>query len=183
MTATELLRLLVTRLEAAQIPYALAGSVASMVYGEPRATLHIDVVVTLDPSATERLMEAFPAPDLYLSSERVSTVAAEGGTFNAIHPESGLKIDFFVASDRIERSQLARRLRGSVLPGFSGWFSPPEELIVKKLEYFRAGGATKHLRDIRSMLRISPEAIDQDRVAELVQECGLEVEWARVQED
>ncbi len=181
MTATELLRFLVTRLEDARIPYALGGSVASMVYGEPRATLDIDVVVTLDRSASERLLEAFPAPDFYLSPERVTAVAAEGGTFNAIHPESGLKIDFFVVSDRVEQSQLARRVRRSVLPGLSGWFSPPEELIVKKLQYFRMGESPKHLRDIRSMLRISPEAIDLERVEKLVRECGLEAEWMQVQ--
>jgi hypothetical protein len=183
MTATDLLRLLVTRLEARQIPYALGGSVASMVYGEPRATLDIDVVVTLDRSASERLLEAFPAPDFYLSPERVAAVVAEGGNFNAIHPESGLKVDFFVASDRVEQSQLARRLRRSVLPGLSGWFSPPEELIVKKLEYFRMGASSKHVRDIRSMLRISPEAIDLDRVEKLVRECGLEAEWMHVHQE
>lgn len=135
-----------------------------MVYGEPRATLDIDVVVTLDRSASERLLDASPPPEFYLSPERVTAVAANGGTFNVVHPESGLKIDFFVASDRVEESQLARRVRRSVLPGLSGWFSPPEELIVKKLEYFRMGQSPKHLRDIRSMLRISPEAIDLGRI-------------------
>lgn len=181
VTATDLLRLLITRLEEAGIPYALGGSVASMVYGEPRATLGIDVVVTLDPTAVDRLIASFPPPDFYLSPERVSEAAGEGGTFNAIHPESGLKIDFFVVSDPIEQSQITHRLRRTVFPGLSGWFSPPEELIVKKLEYFRNGGSPKHLRDIRSMLEISPDAIDRARLRTLVGEARLEDAWDEVE--
>lgn len=55
-----------------------------MVYGEPRATLDIDVVVTLDARAAERIVESFPAPEFYPSAERVAAVAQRGGTFNAI---------------------------------------------------------------------------------------------------
>ncbi|MEX2529437.1 MAG: nucleotidyl transferase AbiEii/AbiGii toxin family protein [Gemmatimonadota bacterium] len=180
MTASDLLRLLVSRLEDAEVRYALGGSIASMVYGEPRATLDIDVVVTLDASTAERIVEAFPAPEFYLHAERVAAVAERGGTFNAIHPASGFKIDFFVASDPIEERQLAGRMRQVVLPGVSGWCSPPEELIAKKLEYFRAGESTKHLRDIRSMLEISPESIDLEQVEALVREFHLEDAWRKV---
>lgn len=48
MGADELLRYLVTALEEVGVPYALGGSIASIAYGEPRATLDIDVVVSLD---------------------------------------------------------------------------------------------------------------------------------------
>lgn len=183
MTATDLLRLLISRLEDAGIPYALGGSIASMVYGEPRATLDIDVVVTLDARGADRIVKSFPPPDFYLSPGRIAKVAKRGGTFNVIHPASGFKIDFFVASDPIEERQLVGRLRRVVLPGVSGWCSPPEELIAKKLEYFQAGGSTKHLRDIRGMLEISPDAIDLERVEALVHAFHLEDAWREVIEE
>ena len=50
LQAADLLRHLVSVLEELDLPYALAGSIASMAYGEPRATLDIDVVVRLDPA-------------------------------------------------------------------------------------------------------------------------------------
>jgi hypothetical protein len=40
-------------------------------------------------------------------------------------------------------------------------------LVVKKLLYYQQGASDKHLRDIASMLRISPEQIDLGRVRDL----------------
>lgn len=180
VTAADLLRLLVTRLEGARIRYALGGSIASMAYGEPRATLDIDVVVKLDPVQVDELLRLFPSPEFYASRERVMAVAEEGGSFNVIHPGSGMKIDFFVASDPIEERQIVRRIHKEVLPGLMAHFSPPEELILKKLQYLRDGGSEKHLRDVQAMLEISPETIDRSLLAELVDRFGLSDEWRRV---
>jgi hypothetical protein len=60
-----------------------------------------------------------------------------------------------------------------ILPGVEAWCSPPEELIVKKLSYYEQGASDKHLRDIASMLRISPQQIDLDRVRGLATDHGL----------
>jgi hypothetical protein len=112
----------------------------------------------------------------------VRAAIARGGSFNVIQPETGFKIAFFPVSDAIEERQIARRIRRSILPGLEAWFSPPEELIVKKLEYFRDGGSEKHLRDIRAMVAISPEQIDIPLLEELISHFGLETEWARVKQ-
>ncbi|CAN5795741.1 hypothetical protein BH23GEM11_BH23GEM11_19020 [soil metagenome] len=60
------------------------------------------------------------------------------------------------------------------------YLSPPEELIIKKLQYFRDGGSEKHARDIRSMLTISPDQIDHDRLEQLVDSCNLRETWSAV---
>lgn len=151
-----------------------------MAYGEPRTTMDIDVVVTLDPGHVEELLDLFPPEDFYVSSDRAKAVAKEGGSFNVIHPSSGMKVDFFGVSDAIEKRQIRRRIRKEALPGLEAWFSPPEELILKKLQYFRDGGSEKHLRDIGAMLELSPEAIDRSLVEELVDRFGLQEEWSRV---
>jgi len=93
--------------------------------------------------------------------------------FNVIHPASGMKVDFFVVGDLIERSQIERRLRRALLPGVDAWYSPPEELVVKKLLYYQGGVSDKHLRDITSMLRISPDRIDLSRLRILALEHGV----------
>jgi hypothetical protein len=41
----------------------------------------------------------------------------------------------------------------------------PEDVIVKKLEYYREGLSEKHLRDIAGILQICPYPIDYDYVA------------------
>lgn len=167
MRATEFLADLVEKLESRDLKYALAGSIAAMSYGEPRATLDVDVVIALDESDMDSVASLFPAPDFYVSVDAAREAIRSRTQFNVIHPTSGMKVDFFVAGDAIERSQIARRLRRSILPETEAWCSPPEELIIKKLTYYTRGASDKHLRDIASMLRISPEQIDVPRLRTL----------------
>lgn len=167
MLAAEFLADLVRRIENRDLTYALVGSIAAMSYGEPRATLDVDVVVVLDNSGVDAMERLFPAPEFYLSVDAARAAVRSRSQFNVIHPASGMKVDFFVAGDAIERSQIERRLRRALLPGLDAWCSPPEELIVKKLLYYRQGASDKHLRDIASMLRISPDQIDLERVRDL----------------
>ena len=67
-----------------------------------------------------------------------------------------MKVDFFVAGDAVEESQIRRRLRRLVLPGLEAWCSPPEELIAKKLSYYQQGASDKHLRDTSRRCSASP---------------------------
>ena len=164
MRAADLLQHLVSALEELELPYALAGSIASMAYGEPRATLDIDVVVRLGTDDVEPLAARFPRDEFYLDTEAARQAISEGSQFNIIHPGSGIKIDVFVEGDEVERVQIEDRRRMQALPGMTATFSPPEELILKKLLYFREGGSEKHLRDVKAMLEISPEQIDLGRI-------------------
>ncbi len=180
MQAADLLRHLVSVLEELDLPYALAGSIASMAYGEPRATLDIDVVVRLEPTDVDRLKAHFPSDEFYLDVEAAREAIAEGAQFNIIHPSSGLKIDVFVEGDEVERVQIEDRRRMPALPGLTAAFSPPEELILKKLLYYREGGSDKHLRDVRAMLEISGGEIDVDRIERGVEALGLLEVWTTV---
>ena len=58
--------------------------------------------------------------------------------------------------------------------------APPECVIVRKLESFREGGSEKHLRDIRTMLKVSSEQIDHAALDEWIKAQRVEKEWKRV---
>lgn len=181
MGADELLRYLVTVLEEIGVPYAIGGSIASIAYGEPRATLDIDVVASLTAESLAAFCERFPPADFYLSLEAADAAIREGGQFNIIHPSSGMKIDVFSdKQDAVARSQVERGRRLPALPGLTAVFSSPEELIVKKLQYYQLGGSDKHLRDVRAMLEISREEIDLGRIGEWIGRLDLAEAWALV---
>jgi predicted nucleotidyltransferase len=57
------------------------------------------------------------------------------------------------------------------------WVASPEYVIVRKLEYFREGRSEKHLKDIASILAVSPDQIDFDQLQEKINAYGLEKEW------
>jgi hypothetical protein len=168
-------------LEEQEITYLLVGSLASGVYGEPRLTADIDVVVDVRPHQASKLCAAFPSPEYYVSEKAAQEAVATSGQFNVIHPGSGNKIDFIIARrDAWGDSQIGRRRREQILPGRSGYTAAPEDAIVGKLWYYHEGGSEKHLRDIAGMLQVSGDEIDRSYVDHWALELGLTREWEAV---
>lgn len=181
MEQPELVRKIVDVLETRALPYMVVGSLASGVYGEPRFTQDIDVVVALPLSEVDSFCDAFPAPDFYVSKPAARLAAAQGGQFNVIHPASGNKIDVMIArQDAWGRSQLARRRREQIFPQLEGYVAAPEDVIVGKLWYYQEGGSDKHLRDVASMLQVSSESIDRGYIEQWSQILGLSDAWQAV---
>ena len=74
------LRLIITKLETASIDYMIVGSIAGTVYGEPRLTRDIDLVVALSGGAIDRMAKAFEGGDFYVPPmEILSPEATRGG--------------------------------------------------------------------------------------------------------
>jgi hypothetical protein len=59
------------------------------------------------------------------------------------------------------------------------WVAPVEYVILRKLEYFRASGSERHLRDVAMMLRISSELVDHGALMEWAVRRGVEDVLAR----
>ncbi len=164
------------------VPYAVVGSVASSLYGEPRATNDVDLVIQLETADAAKLVCAFPADRFYVPPEEVVIVElgrAQGGHLNVIALESMTKADFYPLAGE-ERAWFSRR-RALEISGRPVWFAAPESVILHKLRFFRAGGGEKHLRDIRGMLLVSGEAIDRAAIGAACVRLGLSAEWAAAQ--
>jgi hypothetical protein len=174
----ELLRRAIQVLEQLDIKYLIVGSAASIVYGEPRMTLDIDIVIDLKSDQVDALCAAFPEDAYYVSPQAARQAVLQGGQFNVIHPTSGNKIDFMIARrDAWGRSQLDRRQRVEVVPGLTGYAGSPEDVILGKLWYYQEGGSEKHLRDIAGMMQVSGDQIDTAYIAQWAQRLGLSDIW------
>lgn len=180
-TPFDLLQHLVAVLEELGIPYAIGGSVASMAYARPRLTSDADVVVALRLGDIPRLLAHFPSSDYYVDAAAAREAVLERTQFNIIHIASGYKLDIYLPDSFIDRQQLARARRMPAPEGYLANFSPPEELIIKKLEAYSQSGSEKHVTDVAAMLQWSPQHIDVGRVAELARNEGLTREWEAVQ--
>ena len=165
----------------------VSGSVASIVYGEPRLTNDIDLVVVLSAAHIQQLAVLFPLDRFYCPPPEV--IAAEArrprrGHLNLIHQDTGLKADLYLAgSEPLQAWGLARRRRVELGPGQSIWIAPPEYVILKKLEYFREGRSEKHLTDIRGMLAVSGDEIDSSFLDAQIANLGLAAEWQLARRD
>ncbi len=182
MQENDLLSLFIFPLQEADVPYMVTGSVAGMLYGEPRLTNDVDVVVSLDDSIIRRLSKLYPSVSFYCPPVEVLHVENRRGIrghFNVIHLESGSKADFYIAYNPLHDWGMKQK-RLVQLEGVSMWVAPPEYVIVRKLEYYREGGSEKHLRDIAGMLAVSGAMIDRDIVSEWCRKLGLESQWQSV---
>ena len=97
MEPTDLLALVGAQLDRIGCPRFTTGSVASMVYGEPRFTNDIDIVVRLDERKAREVAAAFVGDDWYVSTEAAVEAVRHHGMFNIIHVPSGLNADLIVA--------------------------------------------------------------------------------------
>jgi hypothetical protein len=183
MLEPELPLLFTRRLDALGARYMVSGSVAVGIYGAPRLTNDVDLVVVLDRAQIARLPEVFPETEFYCPPrEAIEAEAAhdERGHFNIIHHETGFKADVYLAGRDPLHAWALPRARRLAVAGAPFVVAPPEYVIVRKLEFYREGGSEKHLRDIRSVLDTSPDAIDRAELERLIGERGLQDAWKKI---
>jgi hypothetical protein len=80
------------------------------------------------------------------------------------------------------QTEIARRNRSRVLPDQSANFASPEDVIIKKMEYYKEGGSEKHLRDITGILKVSGEEIDRAYIDHWARRLDLIEIWDAIQE-
>jgi hypothetical protein len=178
MPETDLFTIFTRPLEAAGLAYFVTGSVASMIYGEPRLTLDVDIILTLPQADLKKLVAAFPEDAFYIPPIevlRLEVARPQRGHFNLLHHDSGYKADIYLAGNDPLHMWAFERRREVEFEGAAIWFAPPEYVIIRKLQFYREGGSEKHLRDIRAMLdHTTPEQSDLDH---FITEHSLQAEW------
>jgi len=176
----ELLSILARVCESLSIRYVTVGSLATIAYGEPRFTNDIDIVLDLQIEQIDDFCQAFPAPEYYVNRLAAEAAVRDRRQFNIIHTLTGLKIDCIVPADAFDFNELARGVRKRVGPDFEAIFASPEDVIVKKMEYYRLGGSDKHLRDIAGVLKISGDSLDRAYVESSAAQLGLTDIWQSI---
>ena len=105
---TAFLRLL-EGLDRLELPYMVAGSVASSVHGFWRATNDVDIVVRLTQERVTELVEEFKT-DFYVDQDQVFQALRYRRGFNMIHLNSAYKFDIFPLDvDPFQQRQFDRR--------------------------------------------------------------------------
>ena len=184
MEQIELIRHAVQTLDTLAIPYALVGSWGSGIYGEPRFTRDIDIVLDLNQVLIQKFCAAFPNGEFYLSEEAVRNAVRTRFQFNVLHPESGNKIDFILTRpESWNTTQLARRRKIELRLGqetFDVFVAAPEDVILGKLWYFSEGGGERHLRDIAGILRVTGDGVNRAEVEHWAAKLGYLEIWQQI---
>lgn len=168
------------------IPYMITGSVASTLYGEPRLTHDVDIVLELHEKQIKSFVGAFPLEHFYCPPDEVIKLELNRrsrGHFNLIHHETGYKADVYpMGQDPLHRWAMGQR-RAVSIHGQTLHFAPPEYVIARKLEFFDEGGSEKHIRDVRGIRNHLRADLDEKKLISLLEQRGLRHLWSKVQEE
>jgi hypothetical protein len=173
-------------IETIPIEYMVSGSIASILYGKPRLTQDMDVVVVLPIREIDAFARLFDPEKYYCpptETMREEVVLGEQGHFNIIDQNTGFKIDIYPAgNDSLIAWGLENKKKISLIEGEDVWVAPPEYVILKKLSYYLEGGSQKHLEDIRGMIEVSGNQIDVSIIEDWSSKLGLMDGWKQVSE-
>ena len=180
MIATESFSALLTVVDAFDtlgIQYAVGGSVASSIFGEPRSTADVDVLVALFAHHVEPLIARWNA-GFYVDESAVREALRTRSSFNVVHLETMDKIDVFVAgNDLLDREQMSRRraVQLDSEPERTIYVTAPENIVLRKLDWYRISGGVsdRQWRDVVGVIKMQGASLDRDYLDEIAVETGL----------
>jgi hypothetical protein len=174
------LRAMGDALDEAEIPWMVAGSVASSTWGEVRSTQDIDLVVVASRTALVRLCRLLPDDRWYADVDMAIDAARRQSMFNVVDLETGWKVDLILRRGRpFSLAEFGRRRRAFV-DGVEVWVAAPEDVILTKLEWSKVAGSERQLRDAAGIVAVQGAALDGGWLTRWAVELGVEAELAQV---
>ncbi len=148
------------------IANTIGGSIASSFAGEPRSTIDIDIVVALDESHVQALVDALSG-EFHVDAHALRRAVLSRTSANLIHQRTMLKVDLFVAGGTpLDAQQLARRRAVSLDDGVTIHIHPPEDILLQKLRWYRLGRevSDRQWRDVMAIVRVQAGRLDLEYV-------------------
>lgn len=168
-------------LDELKIDYAVSGGVAVAMWGRPRYTADLDIIVDIEnvdkiAQLVETLLKKIKKS--YADKETALDAFKRKSEFNLIESEYGLKADFFVIGDDEHQKQEIKRSRSKRIAGKLIKFISPEDLIIAKLRWYQQGQSERQLDDIVTVLEAGN--LDRRYLNLWIKKLGFVEEWEEV---
>ena len=155
-----------TVLEELGIPYLVAGSLASTIYGMVHTTQDSDLVAAMRPEHVGLFVHALEG-EFYLDEDMITDAVAQHTSFNIIHRTSMFKVDVFIPQMRPFVKEQLSRARRQILatePQAEAMVATAEDTLLAKLDWYRMGGegSERQWRDVLGILEVQAGSLELD---------------------
>ena len=159
MTAEQAVCAMIKALDAAGIPYLLAGSFSSNYYGIPRSTQDADFVIQLEGQSLGAAM-AHLGPDFRLDPQLLFETVT-GTTRSVVEiAGTGFKIELFrLSADPHDQERFRRRVT-QPLTDCTALLPTVEDVLITKLRWLLRADRHKDRDDLHAVISVSRELID-----------------------
>lgn len=161
-----------------EISYYIGGSVASSAFGTPRTTLDVDLISALSPFHIEPLVNRLNK-EYFIDAEMIMDALKTKTSFNIIHFQTMLKIDVFILKDQLyQQTAFKRKIKdklGEETDSIKVFLCSPEDLILNKLEWYRAGGETSERQwlDVQGIIKVQQNSLDKEYLKKWAKEINV----------
>jgi len=157
----------------------LTGSYASSLHSIPRATRDLDIIIFPNREQLTRLFELLPSASYHVDARDALDALRYRNQFNVIDYATGWKVDFIIPSfDEFNVEEFERR-RNIEFEGISLAVVSPEDIVIAKLRWAKAGESELQIRDVAAVLRSQAGNLDIGYVEKWVHRLGLQEQWQK----
>ena len=180
----DVIQCVVEHLEKHEVPYAITGSVASGLHGDPVQSQDVDFALRMLPSQARDLAASLPER-FYRSAEHLEAVAKVGGMANLIDSKTGLKIDLSVLEHTPYYNEvMARRVLMPFDPhGPSFYVVTAEDIILMKLLWRRESRSEKQWSNALGVARIKRTTLDWKYLLGHARFLGIEGDLVKLRDE
>jgi len=146
-----LLQKIAQGLDSRGIPYMLIGGQAVLIYGEPRFTRVVDVILGVAPDKLPVILEWIRESSWQVLVQAPADFVQQTFVLPCADSFSGIRMDLIFSISPFERHAIGRS-RGVDIGGTPVRFAAPEDLIIFKV----IAGRPRDLEDARSILLKQP---------------------------
>jgi hypothetical protein len=163
----------------AQILYYVTGGVAAIAYGEPRATIDLDIVIAIELSNLSTFATYLENQGFYVAG-LAEVLGGQLGCFNITHLDTVENVDLMISgTTEFDLQKLGRRQLYTFPDGAQIALASPEDVVLSKLIWRRESQSDKQWRDILGILKVQQEKLDFVYIRQWVDQFELENDWQR----
>ncbi|MEO8231754.1 MAG: hypothetical protein ABI638_05705 [Ignavibacteriota bacterium] len=154
-------------LDESSIGYFIGGSIASSAYGIARATMDVDMILNIAPFQVKSFFDKLKGK-YYIDIEIINDALVNKSSFNILHLDSMLKIDFFILKDQTyPLNAFQRRIQSSLDDSDDSvkvFLCSPEDIIISKLEWFKLSdeSSERQWSDILGVVKVQKNNLDKE---------------------